>query len=59
MRAFGLRRSAFQALLFWGAAPDTTIIPRLLPRLNPSFQFGFSPEGGTELSFPWAVVKLP
>jgi hypothetical protein len=47
MRAFGLRRSAVSgAALFGGAAPDTTIIPPVLPALNPSFQFGFSPEGG-------------
>jgi hypothetical protein len=52
MRAFGLRRSAFQALLFWGAAPDTTIIPRLLPRLNPYFSLDSPPKVGQNSHFP-------
>ena len=46
MRAFGLRRSAFQALLL-GAAPDRTIIPLPGLGMNPSFQFRFSLEGGS------------
>ena len=32
-----------------GAAPDTTIIPRLALGLNPSFQCRFSPEGGRKV----------
>jgi hypothetical protein len=60
MRAFGLVAvRLFQALLFGGAAPDTTIIAPLARPLNPSFQFRFSLEGGRELSPPATAMKLP
>ncbi len=57
MRAFGLAPFGCFRRCSWGAAPDMTIMPLPALGMNPSFQFRFSPEGGTESVSP--AVKLP